>query len=91
MLFISSCLFPCCVVENKYRLYAPAKNDATPTIRAVRSLDLILDIKIIISPARLGVGGAAMLAAPNKNHHILNNGITVIPLRIKIILRVPIR
>lgn len=44
-------------------------------------------IKIKISPARLGVGGAAMLATLNKNHHNDNKGVMVRPLRNRSILR----
>jgi len=44
-------------------------------------------MKIKISPARFGVGGAAMFAAPNRNHHSVKSGILETPLRIKTILR----
>jgi hypothetical protein len=46
------------------------------------------EIKIIISPARFGEGGAAILVIENKNHHIERIGATEIDPRKIIILRV---
>jgi predicted naringenin-chalcone synthase len=45
-------------------------------------------MKIIISPARFGDGGAAILVIANKNHHIERMGEIEIEPRRRIILRV---
>lgn len=82
---------PCCVAEYIYKLYTAPKKDISPTPNAKTQCHLTLHIKIIISPAKLGVGGAAILEIENKNHHTAINGITdKLPL-INNILREPKR
>jgi hypothetical protein len=48
-------------------------------------------MKMIISPARLGEGGAAILAIEKKNHHKVIRGAIEIILRIRTRDRVPVR
>lgn len=57
--------------------------DKAPTIKAKGYPTFIAVRKIRISPAKLGVGGAAMLAIENKNHHKVRVGEIAIPLCIK--------
>ena len=52
-----------------YKLKAAPKKEAKPTTKAIKPNIESELIKIKISPAKLGVGGAAILATLNKNHH----------------------
>jgi len=70
-----------------YKLKAAPKKEAKPTTKAIKPNIESELIKIKISPAKLGVGGAAILATLNKNHHKDNKGAIVNPLRNSSILR----
>jgi hypothetical protein len=66
---------PCWLAEYKYILYSAARNLIRPKGNR-KYLDLkIIEGKIIISPRRLILGGAAILITQNINHHIDNIGI----------------
>lgn len=78
---------PCCVEENKYKLYAAPRKEINPTNIAAPPSQPIQEMKIKISPPKLGLGGAAMLVTLKMNHQRAKIGAKLKELRIKIILR----
>lgn len=69
-------------------MYPPPIKDKIPAISVKVHSHPAEEIKIIISPARFGDGGAAILVTANKNHHMVKRGAIVIEPRSRIILRV---
>lgn len=76
------------VVEYKYNEYATVMNLINPSGIIIHMECLIIDIIKKISLIRLILGGAAIFAQQNINHHNDNIGITVRNPFVNIILRV---
>lgn len=79
---------PWLVVEYKYSEYATVINLINPRGIIIHRECLIIDIIKKISLIKLILGGAAMFAQQNINHHSDNIGITVKNPFVNIILRV---
>lgn len=81
-------IWPCWVVENMWREYAAVKKLTREIkINEIDDFDMI-EVISIISLNKLIEGGAAILAAVNRNHHIVIIGATTINPFVRNILRV---
>lgn len=64
-----------------YKLKAAPRKEANPILKVNKPETLKDLMKIIISPIKLGLGGAAMFVTLNRNHHIDIKGVIVSPPR----------
>lgn len=79
---------PCWVVEYICKEYAAVRNLTKPISEINQNDFANVAVISIISLIKLIDGGAAMLAAVNKNHHIVIIGLIIINPLVRNILRV---
>ncbi len=86
--FLNVLIWPCWVAEYMWSEYAAVKN----LINEIKIKDMVdlerIEVISMISLSKLIDGGAAILAAVKRNHHMVMIGATVISPLVRNILRV---